>query len=249
MNKLITNLSCILQELPGIEFLLLVGLERNSSKNKIDLLMGCDEGRIEKYSSLIESLLRDQWPNGNFFVCDDSVRFELPTGIGGVAVCDTTLLVQVQDWVKGKNLGGQRRSWATGYWIPEALCGDLVTAKTLYDEKGISDQLRELLMPYPTSLSEHIIELCTEEIKQKLSILEKLHENAIIERELCLSDIATSMIRIAFAHSRKYLRGFRSLEQQAKLLRSSDLLIYKLALKLYTRKRVKNVVSEIKKLF
>lgn len=238
MNKIITNLSCALQELPGVEFLLLVGRKRNCSKKKIDLLMGCDEGRIEKYSPLIESSLRAQWPNGNFFVCDDSVRFELSTGMGGVAVCDTTLLVQIQDWIKGRNLNGQHRSWATGYWLPEALCGDLATAKTLYDKKGIGDQLKKILVPYPDSLSKHIVDLCIEEIKQKLSTLEKLHENAIIERELCLSDVVASMIRLAFAHDKKYFRGFRSIEQQTKSLSPSNLLIYKLALQLSTRKKL-----------
>lgn len=248
-NSLVSDLSHILSELHGMKMLLHVGLKRNSAKGKIDLLAGCDEGSIEKYFRLIMALLKDRWPTGNFFVCDDSVRFDLPMGSGGVAVCDSALLVrQVEEWIEGRNLGGQHRPWATGYWLPEALCGDLATAKTLYDVTDISVRLRELLVPYPVSLSESIVRLCTDEVKQKLSTLEKLHENATIERELCLSDVMASMVRLAFARSRRYFRGFRSFEQQAKLLGSSDLLIYELALKLSKRERVVDVVSEIKRL-
>lgn len=229
--------------------LLRVGLRRNSSKDKVDLLAGCDEGRIETYLQLIESLLKERWPDGKFFVCDDSVRFNLPAGTGGVAICDASLLVrQVEGWIEGKNLGGQHRPWATGYWLPEAFCGDLATAETLYDTRRTSARLRELLIPYPVSLSKNIIGLCTEEIRQKFSTLAKLHVNSVIERELCLSEVIASMVRLAFARSRIYFRGFRSIEQQSKLLRSSDLLIYKLALKLSRREKVKDAVSEIERL-
>jgi hypothetical protein len=247
-NNLASDLSHVLRELRGMKVLLCVGLERDSSKGSLDLLAGCDDGRIETYSPLIKSLFEKRWPKGNFFVCDDCVRFDLQTGTGGIAVCDSFKLVrQVEEWIEGKNLGGQHRPWATGYWLPEALCGDLATAETLYDVTDISTQLRELLVPYPLSLSKNIIELCNEEIKQKLDTLEKLHEDAIIEYQLCLSDITGSMVRLAFAHSHKYFRGFRSLAQQAKQLDSSSRNIYDLALELSTRKKVRSTIRKIEK--
>lgn len=248
-NNLTSDLSDVLREIRDMKVLLHVGLKRNSSKGTIDLLAGCDNGKIEIYSPLIKSLLEKRWPEGNFFVCDDSIRFDMPMGSGGVAICDSTLLVkQIKEWMDGKNLNGQHRSWATGYWLPEALCGDLATAKTLYDVMDISIHLKEILVPYPASLSKSIIELCTEEIKQKLSILEKLHKNATIERELCLSDCTTSMIRLAFAHSRRYFRGFQSLAQQAKLLDSPSQNIYDLAFELSKRKDVKSTIRKIEEL-
>lgn len=248
-KSIVSEFAYTLRDLQGLEILLNVGLKRNSAKGKIDLLAGCNGGDIHKYAPPVEALLKDRWPAGNFFVCDDSVRFDLPTSTGGVAICDSTLLVrQIEEWVEGKNLGGQHRPWATGYWVPEALCGDLATAETLYDITGISVQLKELLVPYPTSLSKSIIELCTDEIRQKLSILEKLHEDAILERGLCLSDVTSSMVRLAFARSRRYFRGFLSLGQQTKFLRSSDLPIYELALELSKRKGVRNLVGKIEKL-
>lgn len=249
-NSLVSDLSHVLRQLQGMKVLLQVGLKRNSAKGKIDLLAGCNDGDIKKYSPLIKALLEDRWPTGNFLVCDDSIRFDLPTGSGGVAVCDSSLLVRrVERWIDGRNLGGKHRPWAIGYWLPEALCGDLATAETLYDVTDVSVRLREMLVPYPISLSQSIVELCTDEIVHKLSILEKLHGNATLERELCLSDIAASMVRLAFARSRRYFRGFRSLEQQAKLLEPSDLLIYEFALELSKRQGVTDVVSKIKEVF
>ena len=82
----------------------------------------------------------------------------------------------------------------------------------------------------------------------KLSTFEKLHTNATIERELCLSDVTAAMIRLAFARSCQYFRGFRSLERQAVLLRSSDRPIFEIALELSKRKSVKNLMGKIEKL-
>lgn len=241
--------------LQGMEMLLLVGLNRNLPKDRVDMLVGCDGGDIYKYGPTIESLLKDCWPNGNFSACDDSVRFELPTGCGGIAVCNSTELVgQIQKWTGGKELGGQHRPWATGYWVPEALCGDLATAESLHDPKRIHYKIKELITPYPSLLSRAISKLCIEEIKQKLNTLEKLHEGEdLIEFNLCLSDIASSLVRLAFARSCCYFRGFRSLAEQAHLLESSSLPVYKLALRFsrFTPKdteEVSIVIGEIGKL-
>lgn len=254
-RQIVSELSHALRNLQGMEMLLLVGLNRNLPKDSVDLLAGCDGGDIYKYSPTIKSLLKESWPNGNFSVCDDSIRFELSAGRGGVAVCNSSVLVgQIQEWIGGKGLGGQHRPWATGYWVPEALCGDLATAEFLYDPKRIHAQIKELIIPYPLSLSRAISELCVEEIKQKLNTLEKIHESSnSIEFNLCLSDITASLIRFAFARSHCYFRGFRSLVDQAHLLKSSSLPVYETALRLSQfkprdTKKVSVIISEIGKL-
>lgn len=250
MNDVISQLLRTLLPLRGMNVLLHVGLERNSPKGKIDLLAGCVDGDIAKYAPEIESLLKGWQPIGSFFVCDDSVRFETLMGTGGVAVCDSSKLVRlIDDWIEGRNLDGQHRPWATGYWIPEALCGDLATAETLHDATGIGVQIRKLVAPYPDSLSKNIIKWCSEEIRQKLSLLERLiGDEQSIEFGLCLSDITASMVRLAFARSRKYLRGFRSLDEQTKLLESSDYPVYQLALELSQRERVEDTIGKIRRL-
>jgi len=216
----------------------------------LDLLAGFNGGDIYKDASPVEALLKDRWPSGDFSVCDDSIRFDLPIISGGIAIYDSTLLVrQIKEWVEGKKLGGQHRSWAIGYWLPEALCGDLATAEILYDAMGVCIQIKELVVPYPISLSGFIIDLCVEEINQKIPILKGLLEkDSPIELGLCISDLTAAMVRLAFARSRIYFRGFKSLGEQTKLLESSDLPICELAMKLSKRKRVRNLIGKVKKL-
>jgi len=250
-NKRITSSLCqVLHDLPGLEMILRVGLGRNLTKGKIDLLAGFNGGDIYKYTAPVKTLLKDCWPSGNFSLCDDSIRLALPAISGGIAICDSTLLVrQIKEWFEGRNLGGQHRSWAIGYWLPEVLCGDLATAEILYDAMGICIQIKELVVPYPASLSGFIIDLCIEEIKQKIQMLKGLLEkDNPIELGLCISDLTASMVRLAFARSRIYFRGFKSLGEQIKLLRSSDLPMYELALKLSKRKRVRNIIGKVEKL-
>lgn len=249
-NNLVFELGDVLRGLPGIQLLLQVGLQRDMEKDNVDLLAGCAQGSIERYASPIQELLKDRWPNGTSFVCDDSVRFDLPIGTGGIALCDSSVLVsKVKEWSEGKSIGGQHRPWATGYWVPEALCGDIATAEILYDPDGTSAQLKELVAAYPVLLSKAIVDLCTDELKQKTQTLEKLlNEDASIELELCISDMVAAMVRLVFTRSRVYFRGFRSLDQQSRLLKPDDLALYCLAVKLSGRKKVKNLLKNIQKI-
>jgi len=246
----VSELSRVLGRLQELEILLRVGLKRDSTKDRIDLLVGCRGGDIYRYASPVEALLKDHWPNGNFFVCDDSIRFDLPIGTGGIAICDSALLVRkIEEWVEGRNLDGKHRSWATGYWLPEALCGDLVTAEILRDTKATNEKIREILVPYPQSLSHSIIDLCADEIRQKTGIAKRLFEkDCLIEQKLCISDLTATMVRLAFAKNSIYLRGFRELNEQSKLLGSSGLPIYELALELSRKEKVESLVDEIEKL-
>lgn len=250
MNGTVSQLTQTLLLLRGMDMLLHVGRGRDSSKGKVDLLAGCVDGDIARYSSEIESLLRSWQPLGGFYVCDDSVRFETPVGSGGIAVCDSAKLVgQIGDWIEGRSLGGQHRPWATGYWLPEALCGDLATADVLHDVEGFGVKIMKMVTPYPDSLSRNITEWCSDEIRQKLSLLERLiGDEKSIEYRLCLSDITASLVRLAFARSRKYLRGFRSLDEQAKLLESSDYSVYRLALEFSQRDGLDDTMEKIRRL-
>ncbi len=249
-NNLVFELGDVLRGLPGIQLLLQVGLQRDNEKDKVDLLAGCARGSIEGYASPVQSLLKDRWPNGTSFVCDDSVRFDLPIGTGGIALCDSSVLVsQVKEWSAGKNISGQHRPWATAYWVPEALCGDIATAEILYDPDSTSALLKELVAAYPVPLSKAITDLCVDELRQKMQTSERLLDgDGLVELELCISDVVAALVRLAFARSRVYFRGFRSLEQQARLLKPADLALYHLAIKLSGRKKVKNLLKNIREI-
>lgn len=234
-DKSVSDLRDTLLQLRQLYFILRVGLERKQKdKNKIDLLVGCGEEDIKCYLSQIQTLLENQWPDANLSISDDAVRFDLGIISGGIAVCDSTKLVeQIKKWIDGKNLSGQHRSWVVGYWLPEALCGDLATAEVLHDVKSVYPAIKSLVIPYPERLSQAIVAICVDEVRQKLATLGGLsQDDRTIEFALCLSDIGAAVVRLAFARSRRYLRGFRLLARQAVFLQPSDFALYELASRL-----------------
>lgn len=250
-NKVVSGLRCALLRLRGLDFILRVGLARDAGhdESKIDLLIGCEKGDIQIYSPKIQARLKDRWPKIVLSVSDDSVRFDLGANSGGIAVYNSTKLVQqVKEWVNGENLNGQHRPWAIGYWLPEALCGDFATAESLCDAKGIYAEIRKLVVPYPLSLSQAVVGICTDEIRLKLAGFDLLiKESRPFESVLCLSDIGAATVRLAFARARCYLRGFRSLAEQAAFLQPSDFALYKLAFKLLREKKARRTLDEIRK--
>lgn len=253
-NKAISGLRRTLLRLHGLDFILRVGLARDAwhdDKSKIDLLIGYEEGNIRLYSPKIQALLKDSWPKGVLSVSDDSVRFDFGKSSCGIAVCNSRKLIQsVKEWINGENLNGQHRPWAIGYWLPEALYGDLATAESLYDAKGIYTKIKKLVVPYPPSLSQGIVNICTDEIRQKLTGFDLLTKgNWPFESSLRLSDIGAATVRLAFARSRCYLRGFRSLAEQAASLQPPDFALYELASNLLQEEKTRRTLDEIRNQF
>ncbi len=249
-NKTVSDLQGILLRLHRSDFILRVGLEREQNdENKIDLLAGYGEGNAERHLSQIKTSLEGQWPDANLSISDDAVRFDLGISSGGIAVCDSTKLVErIKEWIDGKNLAGQHRPWAVGYWLPEALCEDLATAEVLYDAKGTYQEIKNLVVPYPECLSQAIAATCVSEIRQKSDILSRLSQkDRAIEFDLCLSDIGAAVVRFAFAKSRRYLRGFRSLARQAVFLQPSDFALYELASRLLHEEGTTHILEEIRR--
>ncbi len=248
MSSIAHEITRVLQPLAGLNAVLHVGLDRNVSHGRVDLLAGCVDGDIKRYAIDIICLLKSWDPSGEFSVCDDSVRFDTSAGTGGVAVCDPIALVEgISGWIEGRMLSGQRRSWAVGYWLPEALCGDLATASVLHDATGIADRVCQLVSPYPEKLSNSIVQWCSEEIRLKLVTLRSLSQAvALVEHRLCLADIAAALVRLAFARGRRYLRGFRSLEQQVVFLSPADRAVYDLASELLLGSTAESTIERVR---
>ncbi len=237
-----------LKKLPGLTCVWEVGRKRGSSKDNVDLLAGFEQGRFLDHRSEITSLFKEHYPGADLLTCDDGLRFTLPTWRGGIAICNTkSLLQQINGWICGKDLDGKHKPWATGYWLPEALCGDLVTAKCLHDADDTNNKIRRILLPYPPSLARSIQELCVSEIRQKAAMVEQLSaQGCSVELHLCMADISASLVRLSFARSMVYFRGFRALDVQAKKLGVNDLQLYKLAKELIkNRARFKRQLGQI----
>lgn len=249
-NKTVSDLRGILLRLYRLDFILRVGLEREQNdENKIDLLVGHGEGDAKRYLSQIQTLLEGQWSDANLSISDDAVRFDLSISSGGIAVYDSAKITkQIKEWIEGENLAGQHRSWAVGYWLPEALCGDLATAEVLHDAKGTYSEIKNLVVPYPKRLSQAIAATCVNEIRQKSDTLDRLFQKGrTVESALCLSDVGAAVVRLAFARSQCYLRGFHSLAEQAMFLQSSDFALYEIASRLLHEQGTTHILEEIRR--
>lgn len=248
-NTFVLEISSVLTGIKGLEFLMQVGLKRGYSTSKIDLLAGFKFGQISVDGQRMLDLLRSKYPTGKFYICDDSIRFSIDEASGGIAVCDSNMiLAQLENWIAGNCLEGQRRSWALGYWIPEALFGDLVFSQIIYDPKEICVLIKSLVEPYSKGLAKGICDMCINDIRQKLLLLEKLFRtDSPIELAILYSDLSATLIRFAFAQAKVYLRGFVDLNRQSKGLSREGLVIYEIARKI-AEKNIRRDDDELKKM-
>lgn len=178
----------------------------------IDLLVACRHnnfnGNVKKATS---ALSRHQVQ-----ISDDSVLLKIGDINVGVALhYKPTLLRRVRQYCAGRCLDGMHRPWAAGYWLPEALCADLESSTVLHDLDDDAMRITRSLSPYPERMAHAIEILCRAEISQKSAAFRKntqLYRE--MEAKICLHDISMVLIRLAFARSRRYLRGFHRLSEQ-----------------------------------
>lgn len=245
-NKVIEKIREALCSFPDIDML----WNFAPSAEKADLLALMKKGDTVIYGEKFEKALREVFRDGEVFFCDDSVRFKGQGISGGVAVMNTRETIsRLSLWSQGRNLGGNHRPWAVGYWIPEAFLGDLSEGKILYDALGLAGSLSTMTKPYPEDLRNALLVLCREEISLKL---EKAEEFLLCGRgndpefRLCISDISLAIIRFAFANSRRYLRGFSYLKEQSEFLSSEDKKLCDIAFAMLLSSS-KNQVLDVKK--
>jgi hypothetical protein len=196
------------------------------SAEKADLLALMKNGDIATHGERFAKTLRNVFRDGEVFFCDDSVRFKGSSISGGVAVMNTAETIsRLSLWSQGRNLEGNHRPWAIGYWMPEAFYGDLSEGKILYDVLDIASSLSAMAKPYPEDLRNALLFLCREEVSLKFEKMGKFLSCGTgndPELRLCISDTSLAIIRFAFANSRRYLRGFLHLKEQSEFLLPGD---------------------------
>jgi hypothetical protein len=246
-NQATIKISKALQKMDNFLILLQVGLSRPFESKNLNFLALCNDGDIYENEQFVKCLLRKALPGCIVSLCDDSIRFKLKKMSGGIAIYNQSKLnKQFANWLSGIDLEGQRRPWAVGYWIPEALFGDIVNAKIIFDNSANTYKLNEYLNPYPTVLSKKITNFCINEINCKIKTLERV--NTPLEKSFCFNDISSILIRLAFAKSKIYLRGFVNLEEQAQYLSPIDKSIYQLATEILQNKDIEYLVNNINKI-
>ncbi len=219
--------------IPNLSWLVQVGIGPGKPERSADFdyLAGCLGSVTVATSLLVVCDYLSALSATSVRVSDDAVCCILDGATLTVALCDPHQhVIQIKEYCEGRDVLGQRRPWAVGYWIPEALCADWAFCRVCYDPTGVATDLARALVMYPQKLSEGITDLCLQEIQVKTTAL--LERNPSIERELYKADVVAALIRLAFAKEFKYLRGFKDLESQSQNLSPKGANIYSGALTL-----------------
>ena len=193
-----------------------VGSGKLSHPEHLDYLASCantnTDLRLKETYSYLEAM-----PAESVSISDDAVRCVFQSITLTIAVYDHEYLRRrLNGYRMGCDIAGEHRSWANGYWVPEALCGDLAFCRICHDPLGEASDLARSFSSYPYPLSEAIVTLCRQEINAKIPALVKTGHP--VEQVLVKAGVVASLIRLAFATDYKYLRGFQHLDLQAEQL-------------------------------
>lgn len=232
-----------------IETAWMVGSATNNPEENsdIDLLLLFNSYDMNKHATKIEALLRNRFSRISFDYSDDSIICSLKdTPKVGIALhLRSDVVLKVKQYAAGVNLDGLHKTWAAGYWMPEALCADIAFSQLISSSKETDSYLKEIVLPYPQKMSEAICNLCKEEIQCKLSRL--TNKVSPIELSILLMDIVSAIIRYTFAKDRYYLRGFKRIDLQKNLLSSSSRKLIGLAEKLTQNNQLSTEILKIRK--
>lgn len=244
IHEQVEQVSEILKSLVNLSALWLVGSygQGRQQFNDVDFLAAFADGEFNAHKLAIDELISQQWPQATGMVSDDSVRYLLPgSNCISVAIYSALELEQrLRAYASGNHLDGQRRPWAVSYWLPEALCGDLTAGKLLFDRLGFGHAVSSLFNSYPEAMALSIEHISIAEVELRLNFLCS-DEDETIEANLAKADVVASLVRLAFAKSRVYLRGFRRLEEQSKNLTLRGRAVYELAQHLAVTRMYKKI--------
>lgn len=150
-------------------------------------------------------------------ILDDAVRiqFERQLPLSLAIYPYTELKEKLHLYTQGQDLDGFHKPWAAGYWLPEALCGDIFRSEPVWESDEVYETFRSLVMPYPLPLQKAIMYYGRNEIVLKYKLY--LQSTCNLEKGILISDIQKAAIRYLFAKAGVYLRGFKNIERQLQL--------------------------------
>lgn len=180
---------------------------KNDNFYDIDLLFVVDD----KVNGLFR--LSECFADYNISISDDAFKIlNLYQHEISVAVYSFIEIEQiVYNYITGKKVVCEHRSWAIGYWICEGFIYDLQNCKILYDSNDRLETIKRNLMGKSLYGEKKILLDCLEEIEIKQQLL--LKQQNIIQNCLLKNDIVLAMIRSCYVLCDYHLKSFKNMSK------------------------------------
>jgi len=151
---------------------------------------------------------------GSLVRCDDALRGLHPSGVVvSVAIRSAeSINAEVTAFTLGKRFSGDRYRWAVGCSLPEGFAADIYTARVLFDVGGLTEKLRQELIPYPLAARTAILKYCVKETQGKIILLRQGDLDSITKLIL-VADVTIALVRTAWALERKYLPTLKKINR------------------------------------
>lgn len=160
-------------------------------------------------------LIREVFSNCDTFLIDDAIK------INNLCSCEISIAIYslvkaekiIENFVTGKKVPCEHRTWATGYWVSEGFIGDLSQINIIKDNNNFLENSKNTLKKYSIYGRNKIISDSIEEIEIKQSYLNNKPNLSEFEHSLFSNDIVLAIIRAVCAYEYKYLRSFKRIDE------------------------------------
>lgn len=205
-NKIDTIIKKIIKNSNIVGIAIVGSYQKEKKFNDIDFLVVCENIKIAK--NHLNNIFKDY----KIIYNDDCIR------ISGYLNCEISfgiynkknLMKRINNYINGKNLEPIYKNWNIVGWLPECLLNDLNEMSILYEEGEFLTKIKSIIYNYPEKMQKAIIKLCDE----KINNLKKSNNCGSIEKKIIDSEILSLRIRKAFAEKKKYLSGYKRIDQK-----------------------------------
>jgi hypothetical protein len=218
METLIQEVSAALRRYCQPQAVMLVGtaVEQNRNPSDLDFLILLGDQYLDVTTIKQLSLILGA---EKCMVCDDAYRLLIKDkpDVSLAFMPMAQVKTEIFNFISGRWVTGERRFWAIGCRLPEAFVGDVVFGRVLYDRSDELSRIRATLSVYPENARKALLGYCGKEIVLKLDALDRSSHDPMIQVVL-RGDLVISLIRVACASERKYLRGLKRTSELGHLL-------------------------------
>jgi hypothetical protein len=150
--------------------------------------------------------------NTRMVVSDDATQFLTGKMLYSIVQLTPLLLdSKIKKIFTGRGIKKQKKEWCFGWWVPEAFCGDIATAKIIFDKTGQLFKWKKRLSKYPTELKERIN---ANSHKVLVNDIKKYRFASESEKTRLLAEGLFEAVRANYANQKKYFLGASSLKTE-----------------------------------